>query len=156
MNPEHGGMPAPLGRALAWLPAYPGSCLFAAGLNLIIAPQLAPDVRAALKGKVVCIRVLDAGIRLDVSWRKGRFEPQRANAVADLAIGASARDFLLLAQRREDPDTLFFGRRLSMEGDTELGLLLKNTLDAIDLASFDPARFFPAPLLARWRRAGAT
>lgn len=156
MNRPRDAMASPLARVLARLPAYPGSCLFAAGLNLAIAPQLANDVCAALKGKVVSIRVLDAGVGFDVSWRNGRFEAQRANAVADLAIGASARDFLLLAQRREDPDTLFFGRRLSMEGDTELGLLLKNTLDAIDLALFDPARFLPAPLLARWRRAAET
>lgn len=40
-----------------------------------------------------------------------------------------------LAMRKEDPDTLFFSRRLSMQGDTELGLLLKNTLDALELPS---------------------
>jgi O2-independent ubiquinone biosynthesis accessory factor UbiT len=146
-------IPLPLARLLGSLPAYPGSYLFAIALNLGIAPQLPNDVRAALKGKTVSIRVTDAGLRFDVGWRDGRFEPKSgATAAPDLAIGASARDFVLLAQRREDPDTLFFGRRLSMEGDTELGLLVKNTLDAIDLAPLDPARFLPAPLLARWRR----
>lgn len=55
-----------------------------------------------------------------------------------MAIAASARDFMLLARRLEDPDTLFFSRRLVMEGDTELGLLVKNTLDALDLAALDP------------------
>ena len=35
------------------------------------------------------------------------------------------------AEGAEDADTLFFERRLVMEGDTEFGLLLKNTLDAI-------------------------
>ncbi len=38
----------------------------------------------------------------------------------------------LLSLRRVDADTLFFSRRLTMEGDTELGLGLKNALDAID------------------------
>ena len=37
------------------------------------------------------------------------------------------------ARREEDPDTLFFSRRLMMEGDTELGLVVKNTLDALEL-----------------------
>ncbi|MES2017613.1 MAG: SCP2 sterol-binding domain-containing protein [Pseudomonadota bacterium] len=123
---------------LGHLPAFPGSCLFAVGLNLAIAPQLPADVCAALRGKLVSIRVTDLGLRFDVRWQGVRFEPQRVGATPDLAIGASARDFLLLAQRKEDPDTLFFGRRLSMEGDTELGLLVKNTLDAIDLARFIP------------------
>jgi predicted lipid carrier protein YhbT len=54
---------------------------------------------------------------------------------------------MLLARRQEDPDTLFFSRRLSMEGDTELGLLVKNTLDAIEaplvnLEQFKPTRVF--------------
>jgi hypothetical protein len=44
---------------------------------------------------------------------------------------------------QEDPDTLFFSRRLAMEGDTELGLLIKNTLDAIDGA------LFPRPRMRR-------
>ena len=149
-------MKLPLARVLGRLPVYPGSCLFAAGLNLVLAPQLPADACEALEGKLVSIRVLDAGLRFDVRWQHGRFAPQQSSATPDLVIGASAHDFLLLAQRREDPDTLFFGRRLSMEGDTELGLLLKNTLDALDLAPFDPARFLPGPLLARWRRAGTT
>lgn len=142
---------------LARLPAYPGSCLFAAAVNLAVAPRLPADVRAALDGKLISIRVLDAGWRFDVRLRNGRFAPQRPGAAApDVAIGASACDFMLLAQRREDPDTLFFSRRLSMEGDTELGLLLKNTLDALDLQLLDPARFVPAPLLERWRRSTAS
>jgi predicted lipid carrier protein YhbT len=148
-------MKAPLARVLGHLPAYPGSCLFAAGLNLVIAPQLPLDVCGALEGKLVSIQVRDAGLRFDVRWQHGRFVPQWGGATPELAIGASAHDFVLLAQRREDPDTLFFGRRLSMEGDTELGLLLKNTLDALDLPLFDPARFLPGSLLARWKRANA-
>lgn len=41
-------------------------------------------------------------------------------------------DFWLLAMRAEDPDTLFFNRRLSIEGDTETGLVLKNLLDSLE------------------------
>lgn len=134
-----------LAGALSKLPAFPGSLLFAAGLNWVVAPQLPGDVRAALEGKVVRIRVQDAGLQFEVSWRGTRFVPIAGAAAApDLAIAASMRDFVLLAQRREDPDTLFFARRLSMEGDTELGLMVKNTIDALDLALLDPDRFLPA------------
>jgi predicted lipid carrier protein YhbT len=48
-----------------------------------------------------------------------------------VVISASAADLVRLALRRVDAVTLFFSRRLTMEGDTELGLVLKNTLDAI-------------------------
>jgi predicted lipid carrier protein YhbT len=37
-----------------------------------------------------------------------------------------------LASRREDPDTLFFHRRLCIEGETETGLHVKNLLDALE------------------------
>ncbi|MGB7997639.1 MAG: SCP2 sterol-binding domain-containing protein, partial [Photobacterium halotolerans] len=37
--------------------------------------------------------------------------------------------------RKVDPDTLFFQRRLTMQGDTELGLAVKNLLDSLDLDS---------------------
>ncbi len=55
-----------------------------------------------------------------------------AALAADLTIRSTVSGFLALALRREDPDTLFFTRRLVMTGDTELGLVVKNVLDAID------------------------
>jgi predicted lipid carrier protein YhbT len=69
--------------------------------------------------------------------------------VPDLAISATAYDFLMLGTRQEDPDTLFFSRRLLVEGDTELGLIAKNTLDAVELPKFSPADFLPDKVLAR-------
>ena len=50
----------------------------------------------------------------------------------DVRIKGKLEDFWLLATRREDPDTLFFNRRLSIEGDTETGLYVKNMLDALE------------------------
>ena len=144
-------LPKPLAGVLGRLPRYPGSLLFAAGLSSVLGPHLPGGVRAAMEGRSISIVVNDAGVRFDVIWRGSRFVAMAAPARPDLSIGASARDFLLLAQRREDPDTLFFSRRLTMEGDTELGLLVKNTLDAIDIALFDPERLLPA----RWRRGSA-
>lgn len=141
-------LPKPLAGVLGRLPRFPGSVLFAAGLSRVLGPHLPGDVRAAMQNRSISIVVVDAGLRFDVRWRASRFEAIAAPVRPDLSIGASARDFLLLAQRREDPDTLFFSRRLTMEGDTELGLLVKNTLDAIDIALFDPERLLPA----RWRR----
>ena len=50
----------------------------------------------------------------------------------DVVFCGNSMAFKTLALRREDPDTLFFQRRLMIEGDTELGLGLKNLLDSID------------------------
>lgn len=54
---------------------------------------------------------------------------------ADVSFSANANDLVLIAARKQDPDTLFFQRRLRIEGDTELGLYVKNLMDAIDLDS---------------------
>jgi len=57
----------------------------------------------------------------------------------DVSFKASAEDLLLIAARKQDPDTLFFKRRLQIEGDTELGLAVKNLIDSVDLDSLPSA-----------------
>ena len=141
-------LPEPIGKALSRLPSYPGSLMFVAGLNIAIKARIPTDVQRALEGKRLRIAVSDAGVAFDFTWKRGGFFADWNNGGTDLTISASAHDFLLLAQRKEDPDTLFFSRRLSMEGDTELGLMVKNTLDAIDLSVFDLAKSAPGRLLA--------
>jgi predicted lipid carrier protein YhbT len=51
----------------------------------------------------------------------------------DVAFSATGDDLLLIAARKEDPDSLFFQRRLIIEGDTELGLEVKNLIDSVEL-----------------------
>ncbi|MDP3616615.1 MAG: SCP2 sterol-binding domain-containing protein [Rhodoferax sp.] len=142
-------LPKPLGNLLSYLPAYPGSLMFVTALNLALAKNLAPDVKQMLLGKKLRLRVTDAQLAFDFEWLNNRFSACQNKAEADLTISASAYDFVLLARRQEDPDTLFFSRRLSMEGDTELGLLVKNTIDAIELPVFNLEQFKPAQVLAR-------
>ncbi len=139
-------VPDPVGNLLSLLPEYPGSIIVSAGLNLALAKHLPQDVRQALEGKKFRIKVTDAKLTFVYEWRDGGFMPLHLHAHADLTISASAHDFLLLAQRREDPDTLFFSRRLVMDGDTELGLLVKNTMDAIDGPLFDTRSLAPAQI----------
>lgn len=128
---------AGLASLTARLPAYPGSWLFARMLNLTLAPQLLPDVRAALEGRALQLGITNLGIAFDVSWRGAGFTPLTPGRQPDLAISASLQDLWLLARREEDPDSLFFSRRLRLEGDTELGLLFKNSIDALDLGALD-------------------
>jgi len=144
-------VPKPLGDLLSRLPAYPGSLLFVTGLNLALTQHLASDVTPLLVGKKLRLRVTDAQWAFDFEWRKDRFVASQnatPTAEADLTIAASAYDFMQLARRLEDPDTLFFSRRLSMEGDTELGLLVKNTLDAIELPLLTLEQFKPSRVFA--------
>jgi predicted lipid carrier protein YhbT len=50
---------------------------------------------------------------------------------ADVTVRAGLRDYVALALRREDADSLFFARRLVIEGDTALGLAVRNALDSL-------------------------
>jgi predicted lipid carrier protein YhbT len=143
--------PVPI-RLFSLLPPLPGSWFFAQGLNAALARHLEPDTRDALAGRRLRLTVTDLGLSFDFRWRGARFEALAPGGAADLVISATLRDLALLAARKEDPDTLFFSRRLVMEGDTELGLLIKNTLDAIDGTPFDPARLHPGRLFAHLRR----
>jgi len=129
----HDVVPWPLAALLGRLPQWPPSAAMALALNLGVAERLDQAALAALVNKVVRIRVRDAGICVTLCFDGRRFTPRAASAPADVTITAAARDFALLAARKEDPDTLFFARRLSIDGDTEAGLIVKNMLDAVDL-----------------------
>jgi predicted lipid carrier protein YhbT len=149
MHPRPYLLPKPVGDLASRLPAYPGSLLLVTALNLALAKSLAPDVTQMLLGKHLRLRVTDACWTFDFAWVRGRFVASQNPGIADLTISASAHDFVLLARRKEDPDTLFFSRRLAMEGDTELGLLVKNTLDAIELPVLNWEQLKPTQVLAR-------
>lgn len=126
-------IPKPVAALFSRLPAYPPALAFVRLINLVLGDTLRSGVMLALRGKIIRIRVKDAGVALDFMLApRGLVAIRQANHI-DLTISANAYDFLMLALRREDPDTLFFNRRLLMEGDTELGLLLKNTLDGLEL-----------------------
>ena len=145
-------LPAPLGAVLARLPAYPGSLLLVAALNFALARHLPADVGQRLLHKRMRVQVRDARLAFDFTWTGQRFAPSTPQPQTDLTLSATAHDFLLLAQRQQDPDTLFFSRRLSMQGDTELGLVVKNALDAMELPPLDPYQWTPRQILSRLRK----
>ncbi len=118
------------------LPAYPPSLACALTLSLVAPRLLGADALGTLDGKAIRIVVVDAGLDVAFRIRSPRFEPVHAGRAVDVTFTASAADFLLLATRRADPDTLFFERRLRIEGDTETGLQLKNLLDAVEIPAW--------------------
>ncbi len=85
-----------------------------------------------LEGAKVRIKVTDLSIDWLIRVDAERFTPIDREWKDDVSISGESRDFLLLATRQADPDTLFFQRRIRIEGDTELGLGVKNTMDSMD------------------------
>ena len=113
------------------LPVAPPSFLLAQVLDRVLLPRLPADAREALAARCVELRVSDFGLRVRLQLTPAGFVPARDDGEPALRIIAPANSYLRLLRGDEDPDRLFFERVLVMEGDTELGLVLKNTLDAI-------------------------
>ena len=125
-------LPGPFARVGARLPQLPPTLALVGGLNLALGRILPRDPLEPLTGKRLLLKVSDAGLALRFTLTPRGFRPLFDPRQPDLTISATTRDYLALALREEDPDTLFFSRRLLMEGETDLGLLVKNTLDAVD------------------------
>lgn len=85
-----------------------------------------------LEGAKIRIKVTDLCFDWLIRVDSGRFTPINRDWEDDVSISGESPDFLLLATRQADPDTLFFQRRIRIEGDTELGLGVKNTMDSMD------------------------
>lgn len=139
--------PRHLGQLVSRLPSFPPSLAFSKALNIALGRIIPREALEPLHGKRVEIRVTDVGLTFHFTVGADGFSATGRSAEPDLAISATAQDFYLLASRKEDPDTLFFSRRLVVEGDTELGLVAKNTLDAMELPKLRPELFAPRNVL---------
>ncbi|MBN9423215.1 MAG: sterol-binding protein [Candidatus Accumulibacter sp. 66-26] len=116
------------------LPQWPHAVALTAGLNAVARMKLLPeDSLELLEGRTFFVEVLDTGGKVSFTYRAGFFRPLFSTPdTPDLSFRANLSAFLQLLARQEDPDTLFFNRELSIEGDTELGLVVKNMLDAVE------------------------
>jgi predicted lipid carrier protein YhbT len=113
------------------LPMQPPAIALAAALNRWLLPRLPADAREALSDRCVAIAVTDVGLLLRLQLTRRGFGLASPHAPVVLRIAAAAPTYWRLLRGADDADRLFFERALVMEGDTEMGLVLKNTLDAI-------------------------
>lgn len=134
---------------LRWLPPATLAQAFQRAATQALAPALARGELAALDGRVLAIEPGDLELCFAVRVQGAclRIDPLCANDAIEARVRGSLTDLLLLASRLEDADTLFFQRRLSVSGDTELGLLARNLLDQLDWSQI------PLPLRIALNRA---
>lgn len=126
----------PLALLLRGVPDAAHGEFLARLLNHLLRGQCIAQRLSELNGKRICLAVIDTDNTLHFCVEQGRLRRGRAGRPDDrgwdVRISGTLHDFLLLASRREDPDTLFFNRRLNIEGDTGTGLHVKNLLDALE------------------------
>ncbi len=113
------------------LPMHPPAMALSLALNRLLLKRLPADARAALSNRPVEVSVTDLGLRLRLQLGAAGFAPAAARVEPVLRIAAAVPAYWRLLRGEDDADRLFFERALVMEGDTEMGLVLKNTLDAI-------------------------
>jgi len=83
-----------------------------------------------LADRTIGIEVTDLALRWSIGIRDGKLSV--VEDAPEASVRGTVTDLMLLASRAEDADTLFFQRRLTLTGDTELGLIARNTLDRLD------------------------
>lgn len=113
------------------LPVQPPSFVLARLLDATLLRKLPEDARRELSHRTVEVQVSDLGLRVRLQLHADGFRVAPAGSQTALRIVAPAASYLRLLRGEDDADRLFFERALVMEGDTEMGLVLKNTLDAI-------------------------
>lgn len=86
-----------------------------------------------MEGKRLKLTIKDTGNCWKFIIRGNRLvDDMNSKNISDVHIQGDLKTFLLLATGNEDPDSLFFSRHLSLEGNTEDGLYIKNLIDAMD------------------------
>jgi len=86
-----------------------------------------------MEGKRLKLTITDTGNCWKFIIRGNCFiDDMKSKTLSDVHIQGDLKTFLLLATGKEDPDSLFFSRHLSLEGNTEDGLYIKNLIDAMD------------------------
>ena len=106
-------------------------------LNQLFKQQIKSGDLDFIKNKWVRISVTDMDFSVDISMAKNTTKPQLTvdfqPKKPDLIFSSHSDYLLLLALNKIDPDTLFFQRKLRIQGDTDLGLYIKNLLASLDL-----------------------
>ncbi|NQD37890.1 hypothetical protein HPT27_12740 [Permianibacter sp. IMCC34836] len=116
-------------------------------LNRVLAPALAANALAELQGRWLAIDCREFAYPIRISRTPSELSAPIQSTPAqspptllvstrqgptDASIRGDLAAFLSLLRQDCDPDTLFFQRKLVMQGDTELALSVKNFLDTVD------------------------
>lgn len=142
--------PHPLALMLRVTPNALHGAALARGFNLAVDRQTLAARAVDLEGRHIGIQIEDTGNRWCFRICRERLHYVRSGLErCDVRIRGSLDDFLRLALRLEDPDTLFFHRRLVIEGATETGLAVKNLLDSLEFDLEARLADLPGPVPAK-------
>lgn len=128
---EYTPSPAPLVGAIdRRIPVPMKQLLAEAPLNRVFARAITEGEFDDFEGRCIRLEIDGGQPGITLGFWCGRLRV--VEGPGETTIRGSWSAFRTLAERRQDPDQLFFQRRLMIEGDTELGLGVKNLLDSLE------------------------
>lgn len=105
--------------------------------QLILNQKLKPFIDRGeldfLESKQWKLEVSDARRSLCIQLRNSCLHVSDCEDRPDLVFKGPIASFITLALKEDDPDSLFFNRKLMISGDTALGLEIKNFIDRLPL-----------------------
>lgn len=131
----HGHLPRLPARLESWFGRLPRTLPVVSilpVLNRVFAEAVRDGELDFLAETSVAIEVTDIAVVLPLTLRQGKLCQAGTASTPAIRIQGVLYAYLLLVAQVEDPDTLFFRRQLRVEGDTELGLRVKNFLAAFE------------------------
>ncbi len=128
-------MPRVLQPSLRFVPFSAQKSVLIPALHSIFSEAITDGDFEFLQNKWLKVSIIDLQLNWWISFDQDQLimASPKDNITEDVSFSANGDDLVLIAGRKQDPDTLFFQRRLKIEGDTELGLEVKNLIDAIDI-----------------------
>ncbi|AUI86846.1 SCP2 domain-containing protein [Vibrio azureus] len=124
------------------------------GLEMVFQEALEDGDFEFLKDKWLKVEVKDLNLAWYISYQNDKLIVADKLVQENVCFSGNLNDLVLIAGRKEDPDTLFFQRRLSIEGDTELGLEVKNLMDSVDLEQLPKSMQIALEMLADFVQKG--
>ncbi|MFT6985814.1 MAG: putative lipid carrier protein YhbT [Psychromonas sp.] len=122
----------------SFIPFFVQKKLLSDLLDKVFAEALDEGELLFLQDKWLKVEVTDLKLTWFLSFAEGKLIIADHCEQEDVTFSGAVNELILIAGRKEDPDTLFFQRRLSIQGDTELGLEIKNLLENIDFDNLSP------------------
>ena len=104
-------------------------------INNTFAEQIADGDFCFLQDRLLQLEISDANLYVGISYRQSKIICTYFNdhpSQSDATLSINTADAIKLIQQKIDPDTLFFQRKLKINGDTELAHHVKNTIDTLD------------------------
>lgn len=127
--------PSNLGGIATRMPQRLNIALVQKLLNLAFAEQIREGDFEFLHRRMLQVEIRDAGLFIGLSYDHGRITCnhfKRHGCESDVTLSIETPDAIKLIQQEIDPDTLFFQRKLKINGDTNLAHHVKNTIDTLD------------------------